>query len=118
MQDAEWDGAWERRLEAGAVQCAVWLWRSGCPRAGAGGLMALLSGFNVLADVFGIGEPGGDADCSSDRGVSDLLALLFQGGERGEETLAFVEAVAARQASARVCGLPCGFMPGLCWRWR
>ncbi|GDY69100.1 hypothetical protein SAV14893_084930 [Streptomyces avermitilis] len=55
-------------------------------------MLALLRGFDVLADAFSVGEPCGDAGGAGDRGVSDLFALLFQGGERGQGSLAFVEA--------------------------
>lgn len=53
------------------------------------------SGLNVLADVFGVGEPCGDTGCARDRGVGDFLALLLKSRQRGQDALTFLEADAA-----------------------
>lgn len=73
-------------------------------------MLALLGGFDVFADTFGVGEPGGDTGGAGNRGVRDLFALLFQSGEGGEGALAFVEAVAATGLDEGV-RVAAGFMP-------
>ncbi|WP_330293494.1 hypothetical protein [Streptomyces sp. NBC_00576] len=70
--------------------------RSGAASAsgrGNGGVLALLRALDALADTSGAGKPCGDADGTGDRSVSDLLALLFQDGECGQGSLAFVDVV-------------------------
>lgn len=84
---------------------------SGACGSGGFGLLALLGGFDVFADAFGVGEPGGAAGCAGDRSVSDLFALCSR-VVRAVRTRWRLSRLSRRRAWTRVCALPRGFMPG------